>query len=152
MRIVNYTSIFLIAFILSTSYLLSYTPLIIAIFYILFGLLTYFIYARDKHAAQNGSWRISENTLHTFSLLCGWPGAIIAQQTLRHKTKKISFQIIFWFTVLFNSGVLAWLHTTEGSVSLHSCTEKAEEIITNEMSISKTRSALLTALSFRENL
>lgn len=32
--------------------------------------------------------RTQESTLHGLSLLGGWPGALIAQQVLRHKSKK----------------------------------------------------------------
>jgi uncharacterized membrane protein YsdA (DUF1294 family) len=35
-------------------------------------------------------------------LLCGWPGAVLAQKMLRHKTAKTSFQITFWATVVLN--------------------------------------------------
>ncbi len=49
------------------------------------------VYAKDKNAAQHDRWRTPETTLHTISLLGGWPGAAIAQSFLRHKSKKISF-------------------------------------------------------------
>ncbi|WP_428752263.1 DUF1294 domain-containing protein [Vibrio cionasavignyae] len=42
---------------------------------------TYFMFAWDKQAAQNGSWRTAENTLYTLSLARGWPGALLAQVT-----------------------------------------------------------------------
>ncbi len=64
------------------------------------SVVTYLLYALDKMSAVSGSWRISENTLHFFSLVGGWPGAFVAQQRHRHKTVKISFQIVFWLTVL----------------------------------------------------
>ncbi|MET0656988.1 MAG: DUF1294 domain-containing protein [Steroidobacteraceae bacterium] len=38
----------------------------------------------------------------------GWPGAWIAQQTLRHKSSKLSFQIEFWLCVVANLAVLLW--------------------------------------------
>jgi uncharacterized membrane protein YsdA (DUF1294 family)/cold shock CspA family protein len=59
-------------------------------------------YALDKSAAQAGRWRISENTLLMLGLAGGWPGAIVAQQLLRHKTSKASFRAAFWFTVVLN--------------------------------------------------
>ena len=36
----------------------------------------------------------------------GWPGALIAQEKLRHKTRKQSFRIVFGLTVLFNGVML----------------------------------------------
>jgi uncharacterized membrane protein YsdA (DUF1294 family) len=32
------------------------------------------------------------------SLICGWPGAMIAQQTLRHKSAKEDFHFVWLFT------------------------------------------------------
>ena len=40
-------------------------------------------------------------------LLGGWPAAWLAQQVLRHKTIKRSFQAMFWLTVLVNVAALA---------------------------------------------
>jgi uncharacterized membrane protein YsdA (DUF1294 family) len=50
------------------------------------------IYFVDKQAARYGQWRISENTLLTLAFLAGSPGAISAQQLLRHKTRKEPFR------------------------------------------------------------
>lgn len=78
---------------------------LILIFGLICGLMsvcTYGVYALDKNAARRGRPRIPERSLHLLALLGGWPGALIAQQTLRHKTRKTSFQIIFWLTVLLN--------------------------------------------------
>ncbi|MGC9504974.1 DUF1294 domain-containing protein [Baaleninema sp.] len=57
---------------------------------------TFALYAEDKSRAQNNQWRIAENTLHSCELLGGWLGGLIAQKTLRHKTVKSSYQIVFW--------------------------------------------------------
>jgi uncharacterized membrane protein YsdA (DUF1294 family) len=101
--------IFLVA-----SYSLGYTPLLLPYLYLFISLITYTVYYIDKAAAINGDWRISEKTLHFWSLLCGWPGAIIAQEQLRHKTKKADFRRVFWLTISLNAGVLAWFHTKDG--------------------------------------
>ena len=50
---------------------------------------------------------MSEQTLLTLSLLCGWPGALVAQQVFRHKTRKRSFRRVFWGTVTLNVLLLA---------------------------------------------
>ena len=39
----------------------------------------------------------------------GRPGALLAQQTLRHKTAKRSFQLQFWISVVINLLALGWL-------------------------------------------
>jgi uncharacterized membrane protein YsdA (DUF1294 family) len=59
-------------------------------------------YAIDKSSAVAGEWRISEGTLILLGLACGWPGAIVAQQFLRHKSSKASFQLAFWGSVFVN--------------------------------------------------
>lgn len=67
---------------------------------------TFAAYALDKSAAQKGQWRTKESTLHLFGIAGGWPGALIAQRVLRHKSKKQPFQTVFWMTVVLNCGVL----------------------------------------------
>lgn len=77
--------------------------------YLGLSFLTFLAYALDKSAAVSGRWRTAEQTLHLFSLAGGWPGALVAQQLLRHKTSKQSFVYVFWFTVLVNVGAfVAW--------------------------------------------
>lgn len=66
------------------------------------SIITFGVYAWDKTVAQNGGRRIRESTLHLMSLVGGWPGALVAQVLLRHKTRKPSFLIGYWFTVLVN--------------------------------------------------
>ena len=73
------------------------------------------VYAVDKSAAKRGERRASEGSLHLLSIAGGWPGAIIAQQTLRHKSKKESFRFVFWMTVVLNYGIFLWLLTPHGS-------------------------------------
>lgn len=95
-------------------------PFIILVLYIALSLLTFLAYALDKSAAKRGAWRTQESTLHLFALAGGWPGALIAQQKLRHKSKKESFRFVFWVTVLLNVGVFVWLFTTTGAELLDS--------------------------------
>lgn len=66
------------------------------------SIITYGFYSRDKAAAQNTGRRTPESTLHLMSLVGGWPGALIAQALLRHKTRKTSFLVGYWFTVIIN--------------------------------------------------
>jgi uncharacterized membrane protein YsdA (DUF1294 family) len=76
----------------------------------LISLLTFFAYWQDKYAAQQRRWRIPEKTLHLWSLAGGWPGAWLAQQVLRHKSRKTSFQNTYWTTVVLHGAALAgWL-------------------------------------------
>jgi uncharacterized membrane protein YsdA (DUF1294 family) len=100
--------------------LTSKVPGLILIIYLMVSLITYVAYAIDKSAAKKGAWRTQESTLHLLSLVGGWPGAVVAQKTLRHKSKKESFRAVFWMTVLLNCGLFAWLLTPAGSAALQS--------------------------------
>lgn len=72
---------------------------------------TFIVYALDKRAARRGDWRVAEATLHLLSLAGGWPGALLAQQTLRHKSAKPSFRRVFWATVALNVVAFALVFT-----------------------------------------
>lgn len=76
------------------------------------------LYMHDKSSARAGRWRTKESTLHLLALVGGWPGALLAQRALRHKTSKHSFQIMFWITVVLNCGALVWLITPHGNAVL----------------------------------
>ena len=76
------------------------------------SLLACVFYAIDKAAARAGRDRISEAMLLSLGLVGGWPGAIVAQQLLRHKTTKRSFRIRFWLSVAGNVAAFAWLVLT----------------------------------------
>lgn len=86
-------------------------PSWVAALYLLTSIACYVAYAIDKSAAQNRQWRVSEGALLGIGLLGGWPGAIVAQQRLRHKTLKTNFRQAFWGTVALNVLVLAVMAT-----------------------------------------
>lgn len=77
-------------------------PLVLAVIYIGASVLTFFVYAKDKSAAQRNEWRTAEAMLHLLAFAGGWPGALLAQQFLRHKSTKPEFQACFWTTVIVN--------------------------------------------------
>lgn len=77
-------------------------PLWVAGLYLGLSAATFIAYAADKSAASSGSWRTPESTLHLLALAGGWPGALLAQQFLRHKSTKQPFRQVFWTTVLLN--------------------------------------------------
>jgi uncharacterized membrane protein YsdA (DUF1294 family) len=82
--------------------LLWHPPLWLAAAYAGMSLITFVVYAMDKAAAEAQSWRTAESTLHLLALACGWPGALLAQQWLRHKSAKPEFLAVFWATVVLN--------------------------------------------------
>lgn len=77
-------------------------PFWVAGLYLALSVATFVVYAADKSAAANGSWRTPESTLHALALAGGWPGALVAQQFLRHKSTKLAFRQVFWVTVFLN--------------------------------------------------
>lgn len=79
--------------------------------YLLASVGAFVAYAIDKSAARHGRWRTSEATLHAFGLACGWPGALLAQQFLRHKSSKASFVAGFWATVALNIAAFVMVHS-----------------------------------------
>jgi uncharacterized membrane protein YsdA (DUF1294 family)/cold shock CspA family protein len=81
----------------------------VPVFYLVLSSLTFMAYAIDKSAAVAGRWRTPEQTLHLLGLAGGWPGALLAQQWLRHKTAKPEFITTFWLTAGLNTvACLAW--------------------------------------------
>jgi len=74
------------------------------------NVVTLWSYAADKNAARRGGWRTPEKHLHLLALLGGWPAAWLAQQNMRHKSRKTEFRAVYWGTLLANCTALAfWL-------------------------------------------
>ncbi|MFC7515942.1 DUF1294 domain-containing protein [Herbaspirillum sp. GCM10030257] len=74
----------------------------VALAYLAVSVICFITYAIDKSAAVAGRRRIPESTLIFLGLVGGWPGAIVAQQLLRHKSVKAEFRSAFWGSVLLN--------------------------------------------------
>jgi len=91
-------------------------PIEVGAFYLGASVLCFIVYAFDKAAARGGRWRISERSLLLFGLACGWPGALLAQQWLRHKSSKTTFRRKFRLTVALNVAAFVWLSTKLGFV------------------------------------
>ena len=89
-------------------------PYLVFIPYLLGSCLAFLAYFIDKAASLKGKRRTPESTLHLLSLIGGWPGAMLAQRTLRHKTQKTSFQVVYWATVVLNCAALGWLLSPTG--------------------------------------
>ncbi|WP_338050981.1 MULTISPECIES: cold shock and DUF1294 domain-containing protein [Ramlibacter] len=77
-------------------------PAGVAVVYLVASGVAFVAYALDKAAARRGDSRTPEATLHLLALVGGWPGALLAQQFLRHKSVKAGFRAAFWGTVLLN--------------------------------------------------
>ena len=70
--------------------------------FLLNSLFTIWFYKEDKRLAEQKLRRVPEFHLHFWELFCGWPGALYAQRKYRHKWKKVSYMIFFWFYVILN--------------------------------------------------
>jgi uncharacterized membrane protein YsdA (DUF1294 family) len=79
--------------------------------YIIASIAAYMSYKAYKKAAGLGAWRTAEGRLLLLGLFGGWPGALFAQYALRHKNRKASFQVQYWFTVGLNLILLVWLRS-----------------------------------------
>ncbi|MFT3664863.1 DUF1294 domain-containing protein [Piscinibacter sp.] len=85
-------------------------PVPLALSVPLLSVLAFYLYWRDKFAAQRGARRTPEVVLHAAGLVGGWPGAWLAQRLLRHKSAKPSFRKAYWVTVALHWAALAlWL-------------------------------------------
>lgn len=78
------------------------------LFYPVMSVVTFYLYASDKSRAQQKQWRVPEKTLHFCELMGGWLGGFVAQQKFRHKTRKTSYQLVFWLITAFHIGF--WLY------------------------------------------
>lgn len=97
----------LLLVVIAAGFLFGHPPRWVLWLYPAVSALTFMVYAFDKSAARQGEWRTAESTLHMLALVGGWPGALLAQQMLRHKSSKAEFRAVFWGTVVLN--VLAFI-------------------------------------------
>lgn len=72
------------------------------------SLIVFVLYGIDKRQAVREKSRISERTLHAFSVLGGWPGAHLARGFFRHKTQKMSFRLVFWLIVAIHMFIIGY--------------------------------------------
>lgn len=145
----QYVLVACFALLLGLSYYVGYTPLALGAVFLVASTVAYILYAMDKSAAVAGGQRVPERTLHTVAVLFGWPGALVAQQRLRHKTKKQSFRIVFWLTVLINITGVAWLHGPLGNKQLRAGAHHLESFAITHVPYNAPVSALLALTRFR---
>lgn len=74
--------------------------------YWILSILTMFLYGTDKANAATRRWRVPEIYLHILEFLGGWPGALIAQNDFRHKTRVTIYVWILRGIILIH--LMAW--------------------------------------------
>jgi len=89
-------------------------PLFVLYLYSILSIVSIAFYQIDKFAAQQGHWRTTEKFLQLLSLIGGWPGAIVMQQLLKHKSKKLSFRLKHFVMVAINLLRFYWMLTGQG--------------------------------------
>lgn len=104
--------------VLAAAALMQWLPWWLACYYLLCSVLTFIVYAWDKRASIQGQWRTPELRLQLFGLLGGWPGALLAQQILRHKSAKHSFLWLFSLMVVLNLSAFFWLMLASSAAPL----------------------------------
>ena len=109
-----YLPILLFAALYAAAMLASDLPWLVGGAYLMTSATCFVAYALDKSAARNGNWRTPERTLLLLGLVGGWPGAVLAQEWLRHKTAKRSFRQLFWCTVVANVAGFVWVSSRLG--------------------------------------
>lgn len=78
---------------------LDFSSLEFWLWIIIINIIAFWIYYYDKKTAERGGYRIPEKVLFILALVGATPASFLGQKIFRHKTKKATFQIIFWFIV-----------------------------------------------------
>jgi uncharacterized membrane protein YsdA (DUF1294 family) len=114
-----YLPIYVFAVVYGAAALAWQLPFAVAGGYAVASLTCFVAYRIDKSAARGGQWRTPEATLLLLGLIGGWPGALLAQQWLRHKTAKRSFQWKFRISIFVNTFLfLYFAYQYGGSASI----------------------------------
>ena len=86
-----------------------FTPIhLLWIYLITLTLITFLFYGYDKYQAINRNTRIPEIVLHLLTLAGGTIGAVAGQLLFRHKTKKLSFRVVFIIIAVVQIGLIMW--------------------------------------------
>ena len=89
------------------------TPLIYLLIYlgltVFFSLLALVAYFRDKKLAVKGKERTKEKTLLFLAVFFGSVGAFLGRILAHHKTDKVYFSIVIYFSMLLQAATIAVL-------------------------------------------
>lgn len=71
----------------------------------LLSVITFGVFALDKHWAARGARRVPERTLHLLTLSGGWFGAVLAMRWVRHKNRKPVFHVVALLAAALHVGL-----------------------------------------------
>lgn len=77
-------------------------------FTVICSIIAFIAYGIDKRRARKISTAFPKRDFTCFLFLGGWPGSYLAQQLFRHKTRKVSFRLVFWVIVLLHLGIIGY--------------------------------------------
>jgi peptide-methionine (R)-S-oxide reductase len=89
-----------------------------AVITVFMSVITFVAFYRDKRRAVKDRARTPEKTLHLLELLGGWPGALLGQRLLRHKSRKMSYRIVLGVITLLH--ISAWVYLALGAMASES--------------------------------
>lgn len=79
----------------------------LAVWVAFLSLCLFFLMGADKRKAKKKRWRVPEKTLFLLALLGGAPGGWAGMAVFRHKTKHLSFKLLFpLLTILWLAALL----------------------------------------------
>lgn len=84
---------------------------ILIIYYLIINIISFIFMWYDKSQAKKGKRRISESTLFVIAVLGGSIGGIISMKVFHHKTKKISFYIIYIVSIILHASLIYFIVT-----------------------------------------
>ena len=86
--------------------------LVILGYYLLMNLILYIAMVIDKKRAIKGKWRIPEKNLFLLAALGGGLGGMIALVTKHHKSRHLSFILVYSITIVFHAVAAYYLIKT----------------------------------------
>ena len=88
---------------------LSLIEQILLIYFLVINIITFFYFGLDKIKSQLKKRRISEKCLWILTLIGGSIGALSGMYFFRHKTKKLSFQVVIAIILALQVLFIVWI-------------------------------------------
>lgn len=76
---------------------------------VIMSLVTFLTFLKDKKLAVAGSERIKEKTLLSLAACFGSVGALVGRIVAHHKTDKVYFSIVIWFSLVMHALLVCYL-------------------------------------------